>query len=118
MEQKLGRYLTKDEVVDHIDGNKLNNAPENLRLFSSNADHLRETLSGKCPKWTEEGKKNFSQPRKGRPRLSKNERIDTHDRNKKLGVIRKQQILQAREQLGKDHPSLLGTERFLDSEQD
>lgn len=32
MEQKLGRLLTDDEVVHHIDGNKLNNDPENLEL--------------------------------------------------------------------------------------
>jgi hypothetical protein len=55
MEKTLGRILLKTEVVDHIDGNILNNSPENLRIFSSNGEHLRETLKGKCPKWSENG---------------------------------------------------------------
>ena len=55
MHDKLGRKLEKNEVVDHIDGNIENNSPENLRVFSSNAEHLRETLKGKIPNWTEEG---------------------------------------------------------------
>ena len=55
MEEVLGRYLTPLEVVHHIDGNKLNNAPENLELFANNSEHLRVELSGKCPKWTPSG---------------------------------------------------------------
>ena len=46
MEQMLGRYLTPKEVVDHIDRDGLNNAPANLRLFSTNAEHLAATLVG------------------------------------------------------------------------
>ena len=57
MELKIGRYLTRKEVVHHIDGDKANNAPDNLELFSANADHLRETLRGKVPKWTEDGRR-------------------------------------------------------------
>lgn len=57
MERVLGRHLEPQEVVDHIDGNTSNNDPANLRLFASNADHLRATLKGKCPKWTEDGKR-------------------------------------------------------------
>ena len=56
MEEKLGRYLTPEEVVDHIDGNPSNNHPDNLRVFPNNAEHLRQTLKGRCPKWSEEGK--------------------------------------------------------------
>lgn len=55
MEQVLERYLTPLEVVHHIDGDKLNNFPENLELFSKNSEHLRVELSGRCPKWTPEG---------------------------------------------------------------
>ena len=68
VEQKLGRYLLPAEVVDHIDGNIRNNHPDNLRVFSSNAEHLRATLTGRCPAWTEEGKQRLdvarNQPRR------------------------------------------------------
>lgn len=57
MERKLGRYLEPGEVVDHRNGVTDDNRPENLRLFASNAEHLRATLKGRCPKWTEEGKR-------------------------------------------------------------
>ena len=61
VEKKLGRYLTKKEVVDHIDGDITNNHPDNLRVFANNAEHLRMTLKGKCPNWSEEGKKRNSE---------------------------------------------------------
>jgi len=49
-EWHLGRPLTQQEVVDRIDGNKSNNDPANLRVFPSNAQHLRATLSRPGPK--------------------------------------------------------------------
>lgn len=38
-EEKLGRKLKKGEVVHHVDENKLNNDPDNLIVFKTNADH-------------------------------------------------------------------------------
>lgn len=55
MEQVLGRYLLPTEVVDHIDGQRANNDPSNLRVFASNREHLAATLKGRLPNWTEDG---------------------------------------------------------------
>ena len=42
MELQLGRYLTKEEVVHHIDGNGKNNDISNLELIANNVKHLKE----------------------------------------------------------------------------
>ena len=42
MEKKIGRRLTKNEVVHHIDGNPANNKIGNLKLYGSHADHMRD----------------------------------------------------------------------------
>jgi hypothetical protein len=41
MEQRLGRRLSRDELVHHIDNNKLNNAPSNLRVESRHNHNIR-----------------------------------------------------------------------------
>lgn len=63
MHDKLGRALLPSEVVHHIDGDPANNHPDNLEVFDKNADHLRETLKGKVPKWSAEGRAKMT----GRP---------------------------------------------------
>lgn len=40
-EQMLGRKLLPQEVVHHIDGNKRNNDPSNLRIFCSQKEHAK-----------------------------------------------------------------------------
>jgi len=57
MSDVLGRSLLEREVVHHKNGKKDDNRPENLELFDTNSDHLRHELTGRCPKWTEEGKR-------------------------------------------------------------
>jgi hypothetical protein len=63
MHDKLGRDLMPGEVVHHIDGDVANNHPDNLDVFASNAEHLAETLAGKVPNWSDEGKARMT----GRP---------------------------------------------------
>jgi len=41
MEKKIGRYLDKKEVVHHIDGNRLNNNINNLKLYACSGDHSK-----------------------------------------------------------------------------
>lgn len=57
MEMKIRRHLLPEEVVHHMDRDKLNNEPSNLRLFSCNSEHLAYELHGKCPNWSEDGKR-------------------------------------------------------------
>ena len=41
MEKTIGRRLLPEEVVHHKDENPANNHPDNLELYSSNAEHFR-----------------------------------------------------------------------------
>lgn len=47
MEGVLGRFLSRNEVVHHRDGDTENNDPQNLEVFQTNAEHLRHELSGR-----------------------------------------------------------------------
>lgn len=110
MEQKLGRYLLPTEIVDHIDGLHLHNAPSNLQLFASNREHLRATIAGFVPRWSASGLANMRAAPALRASL---ERVDTYRLRKARGDIRLLQILLAALQLGIDSPYLLGTHRHL-----
>ena len=75
MERHIGRYLTKAEVVHHVDGDVQNNSIENLELFATNSEHLRDTLKGQCPKWTEDGIRRIREGQKVK-RLRRLERLE------------------------------------------
>ena len=47
MEKKLKRYLTKEEVVHHGNGNKLDNRFENLSLQDNQAEHNRQHIKAR-----------------------------------------------------------------------
>ena len=114
MEHTLERYLHPEEVVDHIDGLTLHNDPSNLRLFSENGNHLRETITGFQKKISVSGMKNIM------TRFGRNEelqRIDTHSRRRERGDVRLRQILLAALRFGIDSPYLLGTHHHLETSQ-
>jgi hypothetical protein len=50
MQKELGRSLTKDETVDHIDGNVENDKIENLQILSL-ADNIRKEMLTYVPKF-------------------------------------------------------------------
>lgn len=111
MEQMLGRPLADTERVDHADGLTLHNHPSNLRLFDSNAEHLKATLTGKVPRWSAAGRGNMAlrhhQPEVLIP-------VDTHRQRIEAGATRLRQILLAALKLGTDSPYLSGTLHWLE----
>lgn len=109
--RKIGRNLLTLEVVDHIDGIRLHNHPSNLRLFESNAHHLRETLSGKIPQWSVAGKLALDLSRR---RSSAYQHVDTHLTKVARGDVRLIEILRAALLFGIDSPYLLGMSHHLE----
>lgn len=110
MEKTLGRALTNVEVVDHIDGLHLHNCPSNLRVFESNAAHLKATITGQTPSWSVSGVDRMNSSHAQR---AESLPVDTYRQRKESGDVRLQQILLAALKLGIDSPYLLGTRRLL-----
>ena len=113
MERVLGRPLRPEEVVDHIDGITIHNDPSNLRVFASNAEHLRATIAGKPHCVSLLGQRNVRAQKKGLvgPVL---EPVDTYRRRKERGDVRLRAILRAALELGTTHPCLSGTRHWLE----
>jgi hypothetical protein len=109
----LGRELTPEEVVDHIDGITIHNDPSNLRVFASNGEHLRETTSGRPKSISVAGRRNVKAQKKhlvGSVLAA----VDTYRRRKERGDVRLRAILRGWLELDKDSPHLWGTRHWLE----
>jgi len=115
MEIKIGRLLLPNEVVDHVDGCPFHNSFENLRLYSSNKDHLSDTLKGSCPKWSKDGKLKQHLRHYDYKKMTElfPKQIDNHNLLKKSGDFRLQKILLGRELLDKQSLWFLGMRRYF-----
>lgn len=80
MEGVIGAFLQPQEVVHHIDGNPDNNDPQNLRLFSSNAEHLKHELVGRTPRWSADGLRRMEEAIQRSATLRKS-KVDGDQRN-------------------------------------
>ena len=110
MEKHMGRYLTESEVVHHRNDHRSDNRIENLQLFSENREHLRATLTGKCPRW---GRKGIRRMKQGVARSANLRRTYTRPALKP-GEVRSPGIgIRLRKSLRKGLPVLLRTGRLL-----
>lgn len=89
MEAKLGRLLERREVVHHMNGDRKDNRPENLGVFSSNTDHLRHELTGRVPNWTPEG---WARMQEGTQRAARNRRAKANERRRLRSIARSEDI--------------------------
>jgi len=59
-EEMLGRYLKKDEIVHHRNGDVCDNRPENLEVITQSEHILKHTKDLHNEKWKENLKLNIS----------------------------------------------------------
>lgn len=111
VEQQTGAPLPRTAVVDHIDGLTLHNAPDNLRIFDSNGEHLSVTTTGRPHRVTPEGQANIGQARRQGEDFVP---VDIYRQRRASGGVRLRQILLAALKLGTDSPYLSGTRRHLE----
>ena len=78
MERILGRFLGRDEVVHHRNADTQDNRPENLEVFRSNPDHLRHELTGRVPRWTDDGRSRIAAGVQRSAILRKQKAADAH----------------------------------------
>lgn len=62
MEAHLGRFLEKDEVIHHLDGNPSNNTLENLQLFPNHSEHMKFEQSLRKAGRTKRGRRCSQRP--------------------------------------------------------
>lgn len=97
VEHCLGFYLDPSWVIDHMNACRLDNRPDNLKIYETNAEHLKDNLGGK-PVYPYQ-----------HPKCPHTASFLTR---LKRGDVRARQIAHAHELLPKDVFDLLRTERY------